>query len=259
MKGDWMNTILIFLYVYMFLIGCCVASFINVVIYRVPLGMSVAKGRSFCPACHHQLHAIDLIPILSYMTLSGKCRYCHSHIPIRDTLLELFGGLIAMLCFYRFGFDCMTLLSFVFLMVLQAISFIDLDTMEIPDGLVICCLIIALISIPIMNLSIIERLIGFFSLSVPLYLLNFVIPDSFGGGDIKLLAACGMFLGWKNLLVGMFIAVILAGGYACYLMASGKISKSEHIAFGPYICIGMFIALLYGTQLLNAYLGLFGL
>lgn len=252
-----MNTMLVFLYTNLFIVGCCVASFINVVIYRIPLGLSVVKGRSFCPSCHHQLHAIDLIPILSYVSLGGKCRYCQNHIPIRDTFLELLGGILALLCFYRFGFNWFALLSFVFVMVLQAISFIDLDTMEIPNSLVICCLMIALLSVSFMDLNMIDRLIGFFVLSVPLYLLNYVIPDSFGGGDIRLLAVCGLFLGWKKLLVGMFIAIFLAGGYACYLLVRGKIEMNGHIAFGPYICVGMFVSLLYGTQIFNVYLWLF--
>lgn len=254
-----MNSVLIFLYVYMFIIGCCIASFINVVIYRVPLGISIAKGRSFCPECHHQLHAIDLIPIISYLFLGGKCRYCKSPIPVRDTIIELFGGLLGMLCFYRFSFDVMTLLSFIFAMILLAISMIDNDTMTIPNGLVIACLIVAIASVFITDVSIMSRIIGFFIVSVPMILLNLIIPDSFGGGDIKLISVCGLLLGWKSLLVGMFIAIVIAGVYASYLLISRSVDKKGHIAFGPYICFGVFISLLYGQQILNAYLGLFGL
>ena len=254
-----MEAVLILMYVYAFVVGCCMASFINVVIYRVPLGISVAKGRSFCPSCQHQLHALDLIPILSYICLGGKCRYCHEHIGMRDTLLELLGGLLGMLCFYRYGFSMMTVIAFAFAMMLQAIAFIDLDTMEIPNGLVVGCFIIGFISIPFLHIDMISRIIGIFIVSVPLIVLNMVIPDAFGGGDIKLLAACGFFMGWVNVLIGMFIAVLLAGGYAIYLMLSHKIDKGGHIAFGPYLCIGMFISLLYGSQLLSSYLSLFGL
>lgn len=254
-----MDTILIFLYVYMFVIGCCIASFINVVIYRVPLGISVAKGRSFCPSCHHQLHALDLIPIVSYVCLGGKCRYCKGSIPMRDTLLEVFGGFLGVLCFYRFGFDYMTLISFAFGMVMVAITMIDFDTMTIPDGLVIACLVIGVISFGFIDLSIMDRVIGFFGLSVPMYLVNVLIVECFGGGDIKLLAVCGLMLGWKYELVGMFIAVIVAGVYASYLLLSHKVDRKAHIAFGPYICLGMFTVLLYGNQILSWYLNLFGL
>lgn len=252
-----MENIIILLYVYSFVVGSCVASFINVVIYRVPLSISIAKGRSFCPYCYHQLRAVDLIPVLSYICLGGHCRYCHKHIGIRDTLLEVLGGLLGMLCFYKFGFSYMTIISFVFSMLLVAITFIDLDTMEIPDSLVIGCFIVGFLSIPFFNIDILSRIIGIFILSVPLIILNMVIPNSFGGGDIKLLGACGFFMGWVSVLIGMFIAIILAGGYSIYIMLVHKTGRSEHIAFGPYICIGMFISLLYGQQLLNIYLGLF--
>lgn len=254
-----METIFIFLYVYMFVVGACIASFVNVVIYRLPLEISVAKGRSFCPSCQHQLGVLDLIPIVSYICLGGKCRYCKTKIPIRDTLLEVLGGLLGMLCFYRYGIDLMTLISFAFAMVLVAISMIDLDTMTIPNSLIIACFVICVISYPFIDVSIIDRIIGFFAVSLPLYLLNLVIPDCFGGGDIKLLAVCGLMLGWVDLLVGMFIAIVIAGLYAGYLMLSKKVSRKDHIAFGPYICFGMFVALLYGNELLNWYLHLFGL
>lgn len=254
-----METIFIFLYVYMFVVGACIASFVNVVIYRLPLGISVAKGRSFCPTCQHQLHAIDLIPILSYITIGGKCRYCKTKIPVRDTLLEVLGGLLGMLCFYRYGIDWMTLISFAFVMILVAISMIDLDTMTIPNSLVIAVLIVTVISYPFIDISIVDRLIGFFAVSLPLYLMNYVIPDCFGGGDIKLIAVCGLMLGWVHLLVGMFIAIMFAGCYAGYLMLSHKVDRKDHIAFGPYICFGMFVTLLYGENLLQLYLGIFGL
>ena len=254
-----METILIFFYIYMFVIGTCVASFINVVIYRLPLGISVAKGRSFCPSCQHQLKAIDLIPIVSYLCLGGKCRYCRSPIPMRDTILEFIGGMLGMLCFYRYGIHWMTLISFVFAMILVAITMIDFDTMTIPNSLVIACLVVCVLYYPFNHNSLWECLIGFFIVSGSMYLMNLIIPDCFGGGDIKLIAVCGLMLGWKLVLVGMFIAVIIAGCYAGYLMLTHKVDKKGHIAFGPYICFGMFVSLLYGNELLSWYLALFGL
>lgn len=253
-----MEPIFIFLYFYMFVVGACIASFVNVVIYRLPLNISVARGRSFCPTCQHQLNALDLIPILSWITLGGKCRYCHSPIPIRDTLLEILGGILAVICFYRYGIDWMTLVSFAFSMILVAVSMIDLDTMTIPNSLVIACLVIAVMSIPFVEVSMVERIIGFFIVSTPLFLMNLVIPDCFGGGDIKLVAVCGLMLGWIQVLVGMFIAIVIAGLYAGYLLLRRKVTGKDHIAFGPYICFGMYVALLYGENLLNWYLNLFG-
>ena len=127
-----MDSIIILIYVYMFLIGMCVASFMNVVIERVPRNESFVKGRSHCDHCGETLKWYDLIPIVSYIFLRGKCRYCHTSIPIRGFLIEIFGGLIGMFCFYRFGFSIETILMFVIAMILLAITMIDFDTMIIP-------------------------------------------------------------------------------------------------------------------------------
>lgn len=254
-----MDYILVYLYVYAFILGMCIASFINVVIFRVPLGISVAKGRSYCPNCQHSLSALDLMPIVSYLALGGKCRYCKSKIPVRDTLLEALGGCLAMLCFHLYGFDWMTILSFAYAMVLVAVAMIDFDTMIIPDRLNLSILIIALLSLFVSDISILDRVIGLLAVSLPMYLLNLFITDAFGGGDIKLLAASGLLLGWRSLLVGTFIALLIAGSYACYLLITKKADTGTHIAFGPYLCVGLFIAMLYGDSILRAYLGLFGL
>lgn len=254
-----MEPILIFLYVYMFVIGSCVASFINVVIYRVPLGINIAKGRSFCPKCHRTLKPYDMIPVFSWFILGGKCRFCKEPISKRYPIIEFIGGVLGVLCFYHYGIDGMTLISFSLSMVLLAITMIDIDTMTIPNSLVICCVVIAILSIMFHNISMVDRVIGFFIISVPMYVMNLIIPDCFGGGDIKLIAVCGLLLGWVDLLVGMFIAVVIAGVYAGYLMITHKVDKKGHIAFGPYICFGVFVALLYGQNILNFYLGLFGL
>lgn len=254
-----MEPILIFLYVYNFVIGSCVASFINVVIYRVPLGINIAKGRSFCPKCHKTLKPYDMIPVFSWFILGGKCRFCKEPISKRYPIIEFVGGVLGVLCFYHYGINGMTLISFSLSMVLLAITMIDLDTMTIPNSLVICCVVIAILSIMFHNISMVDRAIGFFIISVPMYVMNLIIPDCFGGGDIKLIAVCGLLLGWVDLLVGMFIAVVIAGVYAGYLMITHKVDKKGHIAFGPYICFGVFVALLYGQNILNFYLGLFGL
>ena len=113
-----MDSIIILIYVYMFLIGMCVASFMNVVIDRVPRNESFVKGRSHCDHCGETLKWYDLVPIVSYIFLRGKCRYCHTSIPIRGFLIEIFGGLIGMFCFYRFGFSIETILMFVIALII---------------------------------------------------------------------------------------------------------------------------------------------
>lgn len=255
-----MEPILLILYIYSFFIGIVIASFINVVIYRVPLGLSVAKGRSYCPGCGHTLVWYDLFPVFSYLFLRGKCRYCKAKIPMRDTVIEFVGGLIGILCFHHYQFTWDVLLVFVIMMILVAITMIDFDTMTIPNGLVIA-LIVPTIAMTLIHpeISLLERIIGFFIISLPMYLLIIVIPDCFGGGDVKLIAVGGFLLGWKLTLVAGFIAILLGGCYAVWLLLSKKSKKGAHIAFGPYLSMGIVVSLLYGNSLLNAYLSLFQL
>lgn len=249
---------LILFYVLSFLTGICVTSMINVVIWRVPQALSIVKRKSFCPACVQQSAWYDRIPIVSYVLRKGKCRYCGTNIPCRDTILEVIGGLIAMLCFHHFMFTWNTIVVFSIFIILLAITLIDLDTMTIPNGLIIALLIpIGMMTVIQQDVSIISRSLGFFIISLPMYLLIFMIPDCFGGGDVKLIAVCGFLLGWKSTLLAGFIAVILGGAYAAYALVSGKVKKGAHIAFGPYLAIGIAIALLYGREIIEFYMSLF--
>lgn len=255
-----MDAILIFMYIYVFIVGMCIASFMNVVIYRVPNHLDFVKGRSFCPNCHNTLKPYDMIPVISWLLLGGKCRSCKSSISIRYPLIELTGGILAIWVFHHYMFTWDTLLVFAFSMVLLVITMVDMDTMEIPNGFIISCLFCAIISIIIHpEISLFTRIIGFFVVSLPMYLINLIVQDSFGGGDIKLMAVCGILLGWQNIILASFIGIMLAGTYAVYLISSKKIDKKGHIAFGPYLCIGVFLSLLYGTQIINAYFSLFGI
>lgn len=250
---------MIIMNIYAFIVGICVASFINVVVYRVPLQLNFVKGRSFCPTCHNTLKAYDMIPVFSWLILKGQCRFCKERISLRYPAVELFGGILAIFIFQRYGFDWNTILVFIFAMGLLAITLIDFDTMEIPNGLIIFCVICVIINILINpEINMLQSIIGFFIVSVPMLLINFIVSDSFGGGDIKLMAVCGFMLGWQNILLSMFIGILLAGCYASVLIITKRIDKKAHIAFGPYLCIGIFISLMYGEMIIQAYLSLFG-
>lgn len=255
-----MNSIMILFSIYSFLIGICVASFINVVIWRVPQGISIAKGRSFCPACHHELKWSDLFPIFSYLFLKGKCRYCGSKIPVRDTLIEVIGGVAAVFFFLKYPFEWDALLVLSIFMILLAITMIDFDTMEILNGLLLALMIpVVIMTVLHPEITILERIIGFFCISLPMYLLTLLIPDCFGGGDIKLIAVCGFLLGWQSTLLAAFIAIMIGGCYAVFLLMRKKSEKGAHIAFGPYLSVGIMVSLLYGKFIINWYLSLFGL
>lgn len=251
-------TLITILYIYMFVLGSCIASFINVLIYRIPRKLDFVSGRSFCPNCHNTLKIYDMIPILSWIFLKGKCRFCKEPISPRYPLIEFGGGLIALGCFYRYGYNWMTLVSFSLAMILLAITMIDFETMLIPDGLVIA-LIVPALACTLLNLdvTITSRFIGMFCVSGFMLIMNLIIPDCFGGGDIKLMFVCGFMLGWINILLAGSIALLTGGIYACYLVLTRKSKEQMYMAFGPYLCLGIIVALLYGNEIIWAYLSFF--
>lgn len=253
-----------------FWIGASIFSFLNVVAFRVPKELSFVKGHSFCPSCDHRLGMLDLIPVLSWFGLRGRCRYCKEKIPFRDTAVEIIGGLLVMFCAGQylpleelaFGMSwerwMQVIVVIAFLSVLTVVMLVDIDTMEIPNGFVIAVIVIAAVSILVFpDISLIERGIGAVVVSLPMLLLTLVVPGAFGGGDIKLMFACGLFLGWKLTLISFFFAVLLGGFYGIYLLIGKKKSKKEHFAFGPSLCIGMASGWFFGLEILNWYIGLF--
>lgn len=249
----------IVLILFIWLLGASIFSFLNVVIYRVPRGMSFVKGCSHCPDCDHRLSGLDMVPVFSWLFLRGRCRYCGEKVSSRYTWIEFLGGCIALLCVFKIGINLAAFTVFAFLGMLTVVAFVDIDTMEIPNGFVVTILIIGLVSMVSMpGLTLTERLAGFFSVSLPLTLITLAVPGAFGGGDIKLMAACGLLLGWKLNLVSLFLAVLSGGFYGIYLLLAGKKGRKEHFAFGPFLCLGMFTAVFWGNQLTEWYLKLCG-
>ena len=139
----------------------------------------------------------------------------------------------------------------------MTITLVDIDTMEIPNGLILILLIPAVGLILCGATPWYESVIGFFVISVPMLLLTLAIPGAFGGGDIKLVAVCGLAMGWRLALVGTFIALVTGGGYGIYMLAAKKKSRSDHFAFGPFLALGFVTAMLIGEKLLVWYLSLF--
>ena len=239
-----------------FFTGTCIFSFLNVIIYRVPRKMSFVREFSMCPACGHRLSTGDLIPVFSYVLLRGRCRYCKASIGSRDTWIELLGGIAALFCIIKYENIETALTVFAFFSLLTVVTFLDIDTMEIENGCWIAILILSVISLYTMRgITFIDRGIGFLCVSLPMLALALVIPGAFGGGDIKLMAACGVFLGWRLTLVSTVLAILGGDIYGIWLMAAKKAARKEKFAFGPFLCVGMVIGLVYGEQLLTWYMG----
>lgn len=145
-----------------------------------------------------------------------------------------------------------TAATFLFFGVLAAAAHTDRKTRTIPDKLVLAALGVSLFSIPFFpEIGLPERILGMCFASLLLLIITLCIPGAFGGGDIKLMAACGVFLGWKYSLLALGIAVYIGAAYGIWMMAMRKADKRSHIAFGPFLCMGMVISVLWGEQILS--------
>lgn len=242
-----------------FLAGAAVFSFGGALAWRLPRGAPVVRGRSACPACGHTLRAGDLVPVFSWLFLRGRCRYCGARIPLRHLLEELLGGAAALLCGARFGTGPLLGLSLPALTallacaVLYAIACHDAATQEIPDELNAALGAFALVFVLAQGVLhggwaalAARHIAGALCVSVPMLLLCLAVPGGFGGGDIKLMAAAGLLLGWSQAFVAAFLAVLSGGAYAAYLLARGRAGRRDHIAFGPFLCAGIAAALFAG-------------
>jgi leader peptidase (prepilin peptidase)/N-methyltransferase len=247
----------VFIYIIVFVFGVCIGSFLNVLIYRVPLGLSFIKGFSVCPACGERVMPLDLVPILSYILLRGKCRYCKAAISIRYPVVELLTGVLALAACLFYGYTLAAIAAFGIWCLLAVISFIDLEHTIIPNGMVIALAALSVVFavFSFNDITLLARIIGFFSVSFPMFFIAMLIRDAFGGGDVKLSAVCGFLLGWQMALLAIFIAILLGGCQGMYIKYI-KRAGNKHIAFGPYICLGVFIAFIWGEEILRWYLGL---
>lgn len=182
----------------------------------------------------------------------------------RCLFIQILGGVFGVLMVWQFDVSLEAVTVFLFFALLTIITFIDADTMEIPFVLNVCILVLGVISIFTRggfsltggDLSLVSRLIGMICVSLPLFLIVLVIPDGFGGGDIKLMFAAGFFLGWKATVIAFFIGLIIGGCQGVVLLARRKKGKDDHFAFGPALSVGLMIATFVGSQVMNSYINM---
>jgi leader peptidase (prepilin peptidase)/N-methyltransferase len=238
-----------------FFLGTFFGSFFNVVIYRLPIKKSIVYGSSSCPSCDTPIKPYDLIPVFSYLFLRGKCRSCHHKISMRYPLIELLTGILYMLVYLQFGLTAQFGLGIVLMSVLIIVAMIDIDTMEIYDTFHIIILALGLINLFVSDVHFINYIIGFFIISIPFFIIAY-FTGGMGGGDIKLIAVAGFLLGYPSTIVAFLIASISGGIVAVVLLLQKKETRKSMIAFGPFLCIGIALAYLYGPQLIDWYLTL---
>lgn len=247
----------IILYVIVFLFGIVIGSFLNVCIYRLPKKENIVKIRSHCMNCGYQLKWYDLIPLFSYLFLGGRCRKCKQQISIQYPIVEALNGVLYILIFAEYGLSMETLLYCLLFSALLVLSAIDFRTYEIPLGINVFILALGLIRVVTDYTNWPRYVIGLVCVSGVLFLIYwFSHGRALGGGDVKLMAACGLLLGWQLILIG-FVAGCIIGSVVHLLRM--KISGEGHLlAMGPYLSIGVMAAVLWGDYFLNWYLGCLG-
>jgi leader peptidase (prepilin peptidase)/N-methyltransferase len=249
--------------IFAFILGAVIGSFLNVCIYRIPAGMSIVHPPSRCPQCGGAIRWYQNIPILSYLFLGGKCARCRHPISVRYPMVEALTGLLFALIVYRFGLQYFVPVLWLFVAALVVITFIDLDHQIIPDVISLPGIIIGfLCSFLIPWLSWTDSLLGIllgggslFAIAAGYELLT--KKEGMGGGDIKLLAMLGAFLGWKAILPIIFISSLLGSVVGIPLMMIKKADSRLAIPFGPFLVTGAMVYLLWGPALLHWYLSLF--
>jgi leader peptidase (prepilin peptidase)/N-methyltransferase len=251
-----MNTPIVLCSIVVFLFGITIGSFLNVCILRIPKGESIVTVPSHCMSCGKRLHWYELIPLFSWLILRGKCRGCKAPVSPQYPLVEAVNGVAWVLIFLIFDLTTYTLLCCLLTSALLALSVIDGRTCEIPLGFNIFILFLGIAHL-ILDLSNFPMyLIGFFAVSLPLYLILLVTGGKgIGGGDVKLMAVCGLFLGWKLVLLAFFVGCIM--GSVIHILRMRVFGAGRVLALGPYLSAGVFLALLWGEPMLHWYFCLF--
>ncbi|WDP88944.1 MAG: prepilin peptidase [Desulfobacter sp.] len=248
---------------FIFILGACIGSFLNVVIFRLPAGESIVSPPSHCPKCENALPFYLNIPILSYALLRGKCHFCSTPISLRYPAVELLTGIVCLLLFHKFGLTLETAFWIIFASTLIAVSFIDIDHQIIPDVISIPGIFIFASSVyfvPGMNFY--QTALGIlagggilYAVAYGYYFLKGI--SGMGGGDIKLLAMIGAATGLPGILFTLFAGSLLgtAGGIISMVMERKRDFKLK-IPFGPFLSAGALIYVLWGEQLIRWYITL---
>jgi len=260
------NFVLICAYILSGIVGLCVGSFLNVVIYRLPNNMSLAKPNSHCPACKYELRWYDNIPVISYLILGGKCRKCKTHISLRYTVVELFNAILWVLSVHMFWERSipLALIYALAFSIFICVFFIDLEHLIIFDRFQIMLAILGILSIFFdKDFDWLSHIIGGVAGFAVFYLIAFLFEklyksEGLGGGDVKLVGAVGLLLGWERLVLSMLIATIPAA-IIMSIVKRGKSGEEKLFPFAPFLIIGFSVSLLFGAPILNWYLSLFGL
>ena len=250
------------------LLGLLIGSFLNVVIWRVPRGESVASPPSHCPGCERPIRPRDNVPVISWLLLRGRCRDCRTAISARYPAVELGTAVMFGVLAWHFGFDW-ALPAYLYLGAISvALAMIDIDVHRLPNAIVLpsygvaATLLLLAAALTGEWASLLRAGLGGAALFGVYFLLAFIYPAGMGFGDVKLAGVLGIYLGWLGwgvLLVGGFLGFLLGGVMGAALMAVNKAGRKSKIPFGPFMLAGALIAILVGGRIFDKYLNLMGL
>jgi leader peptidase (prepilin peptidase)/N-methyltransferase len=248
---------------YAVLLGLCLGSFANVCIYRIPQNKSIVHPGSSCPHCGVKLRFFDNIPLISYLLLKGRCRACSASISMRYPLVEVLTALLSLALFVRFGFGIQYVQFMLFAGTLLILSFIDFDHKILPDVLTLPGILVGwLASFLPGGISWVDSLIGLMAGGGSLYLVAFTYEritgrEGLGGGDIKLLAMIGAWMGWVSLpLIVLMSSLSGAVIGSIFILSGGKGARTQ-IPFGPFLSVGALFYLFWGREITYWYFNLF--
>lgn len=242
--------------------GLLIGSFLNVVIYRLPREESIVFPGSHCTSCNHELSWYDNIPVLSYIMLGGKCRYCKAKISFQYPFVELLNGFLFVIMYVFFGFSIDFIFYSLISSTLVAIGGVDLKEQLIPDSLVISILVLSVIHKALLyfisgvSTNIIDSILGL-ALAGGLFLLIVLLSrGGMGGGDVTLIGALGFVLGVKDILLVILLSFVLGAIISLFLLGFKIKSRKDPIPFGPFIILAFYITLLFGDSLIDWYFNL---
>lgn len=262
--------------------GSLIGSFLNVVVYRVPAGLSIVSPPSACPRCGKPIKGYDNIPLLSWLVLRGKCRNCSEPISARYPLVELGTGLAFAAVAVWFALtrwqatdaahltaSILELVAFLYLAAISVtLTLIDLDTHKLPNSIVLPSYLVGGVLLGAASVithdwaQLVTMLAGAAALFVLYFAIALISPRGMGFGDVKLAGVLGLYLarlGIAQLVVGAFAAFLLGGLFAIVLLALRRVARTSGIPFGPWMLAGAWLGAVVGAPLATLYLSLFGL
>ena len=244
-----------------FILGLVVGSFSNVCIYRIPRNESIIYPASHCPKCLNKIKPFDNMPLLSFILLKGRCRHCKNKISIQYPMVEFLTGLIYLIIYLVYGLSIQTLIYILLSSALIIIAFIDLNEQIVPD----------IISLPGIGvgfiLSFFVPYIAWINSALGVLVGGGIIliigltgslifkKEAMGGGDVKLAAMIGAFLGWRYIAISLFLGFFLGALTGIFLIMAKIKSREDAVPFGPFIVLGSFITLFWGEKIIYWYLG----